>query len=229
VALHSCLAELLEAPDRPPDPAVLADMDRAVRGASETMRQLVALGRATGRHRRLPPAAVDPGELVEQFARAFRRLVPSGVEVSLEVRDAGSVRVDAALLEQALLNLGLNARDALPAGGSIDFRVLSCQRRGLDFVAFEVADDGPGVPPEARAHLFEPYFTTKEAGKGTGLGLAQVYAFAREAGGTVEVESEPGRGATFRLLLPRWSDEAVLGEPGASGAPEVPGAAPAEG
>jgi signal transduction histidine kinase len=110
----------------------------------------------------------------------------------------------------AILNLVVNARDAMPEGGAVAVRAANApglDDGGLrgDFVRLEVADEGAGMPPEVLARAFEPFFTTKGAGEGTGLGLAQVYGFARQSGGAALIESAPGRGTTVALLLPRSS------------------------
>jgi signal transduction histidine kinase len=196
--LGAGLAELAGRPAAPPDAELLSDMQRALDGASDTMRQLLALG---GQE----PAAPQPVEvaaLVERFARAVRRVVPGVVTVRLGQLASGSIRVAEPLLEQALLNLCLNARDAMPSGGVILLAVELREERGRRELAIEVADDGPGLPLEVLARLFEPGVTTKAPGKGTGLGLSRVLAFTREAGGRVEVDSKPGRGTSFKLVLP---------------------------
>src|SRR6185436_13601634 len=105
-------------------------------------------------------------------------------------------------LTQAIINLGLNARDAIPDRGLIRLASASERENGEELVVIRVTDDGVGISEATRARLFEPFFTTKAEGRGTGLGLAMVYACARAHGGRVEVASEVGRGATFELRLP---------------------------
>jgi len=200
VALEAGLDELRRQPAPADQADVLDDMGRAVVAAKETMRQLRALGGKPpdGQGR---PSPILASQVVDQFARGIRRLVPAEVQIRFEGPAAGPIQADAALLEQALLNLCLNARDALPAGGHIDLRVAEELRSGTAWVAIEVRDDGPGLPPEILGHLFEPGHTTKP-GKGSGLGLSMVHRFATSSGGKVEVDSRPGGGTTFRLLLP---------------------------
>ena len=141
-----------------------------------------------------------------------------------------TVRISPIDLELALLNLVANARDAMPEGGRIRISTAYAELAGRAdrlagaFVALSVSDTGRGMPPEVRARAFEPFFTTKEVGKGTGLGLSSVYGFARQSGGTAEIESTPGRGTTVRLLLPVLAeapDRIVnpLGHPTAPAAP----------
>jgi CheY-like chemotaxis protein len=133
--------------------------------------------------------------------------------------------VDVGELDVALLNLVLNARDAMPAGGKI---TLSAEERTLSagdlylpaggrFIVLSVADTGIGISPENIERIFEPFFTTKDRGAGTGLGLSQVYGFAKQAGGSVAVESAPGSGTTVRIVLPCASDSLTSKVPEGSG------------
>jgi signal transduction histidine kinase len=126
---------------------------------------------------------------------------------------------DANQVQTALLNLAINARDAMPGGGTL--RIASGNIRVEDaeadlpageYATLTVEDSGTGMTEDVKARLFEPFFTTKELGKGTGLGLAQVYGFVRQSGGTVRVRSAPGEGTTMTILLPR-----VMAEPAATG------------
>ncbi len=114
------------------------------------------------------------------------------------------VLIDPAQLEQVLVNLSVNARDAMPEGGTLSIAIGGAEGG----VRITVADDGAGMPAEVRDHAFEPFFTTKEAGEGTGLGLATVHGVVIDAGGTVEIDSEVGRGTTVAIFLPQ-SDEAL--------------------
>ncbi|HYE49628.1 MAG TPA: ATP-binding protein, partial [Azospirillaceae bacterium] len=128
-----------------------------------------------------------------------------------------------------LINLAVNARDAMPAGGELELSAENVtlrpgERPGLDgeFVRLSVSDTGTGMPPEVAARAFDPFFTTKEVGKGSGLGLAQVYGLARQAGGTAWIESTPGLGTAVVLLLRRSTAAPASGlPPAAAGAPEV--------
>ena len=201
VALSVGLEELREAPAGPPNPAVLSDMERALRAARDTMGQLGVLGPAPGPAH--SQAALPLAPAVEEFARGFRRLVPESVDVKVEADPASSAHVDPSLLDQALLNLCINARDAMPDGGHITLRVLTGERSGALRAFVEVRDDGPGMPDEVRARLFEPGFTTKGEGIGSGLGLSMIQRFARNVGGDIEMESVTGAGTCVRLVLPR--------------------------
>ena len=131
------------------------------------------------------------------------------MDIQVEMRfgnDLWCVEVDAGELELALLNLCLNARDAMQAGGTISISAENRQNvEGLpgDFVELLVADKGYGIPPDLLHRVFEPFFTTKDVGKGSGLGLPQVYGFAQQSGGRVRIDSTVGIGTVVTLLLPR--------------------------
>jgi len=127
--------------------------------------------------------------------------------------------VDPAELELALLNTGVNARDAMPHGGrfhvqarNVSFSSGTTPSEGLngDFVMLKLSDTGTGMASEVRARAFEPYFTTKEAGLGSGLGLSQVYGFAKQSGGTALIDSEIGKGTTITLYVPRAGAASVI-------------------
>ena len=139
----------------------------------------------------------------------MRELLDRNVHVQVQCApDLWPVEVDPGELELVILNLAVNARDAMPDGGSILIEARNAPDEpvmGLrgDFVRLAVIDDGTGIPEDVRARVFDPFFTTKEIGKGSGLGLAQVYGFARQSGGTVWIESECGRGTSVIMLLPR--------------------------
>jgi CheY-like chemotaxis protein len=134
--------------------------------------------------------------------------------------DLWPVTVDVSEFETALVNLVINARDAMQSGGTITVAARNCpdsQPRGQDqpgdFVAISVADTGVGIPPDVLAKIFDPFFTTKPVGKGTGLGLSQVHGFAHQAGGSVKVESELGKGTKVTILLPRERSDTLADGP----------------
>ena len=178
----------------------------AIRQAAERGRDLTRQLLAFSRRQHLSPVTLDVNALIQDFAPLMRQAVGEAVTLDLELGGDGeplNTHVDPTQLETALLNLAVNARDAMPEGGRLCVRT---ERRsaaeGLGFVVVEVGDTGCGMSPEVRERVFEPFFTTKEVGKGSGLGLSQVYGFVRQSDGEVEVDSEPGRGTVFRLLLP---------------------------
>jgi two-component system cell cycle sensor histidine kinase/response regulator CckA len=142
---------------------------------------------------------VDVGAAVERMAEMLSRLLGEDVRIELRVcNECTCIRIDPTQLEQIVLNLTLNARDAMPTGGRLCVEVW---REGAA-VHLSVSDNGHGFSAELKEHMFEPYFTTKQRGQGTGLGLATVYAIVQQAGGTIEVESNPGEGARFHLVFP---------------------------
>jgi two-component system, cell cycle sensor histidine kinase and response regulator CckA len=196
------------------DPARAAEVEEILQAsdrAATMTRQLLAFSRKHA----VEPVRLDVNDLAEGVARLSRRLI--GPEVALEIEPARALRpvmADATQLEQVLLNLILNARDALPDGGRIIVRTANRQipdsapesaRAGLPhgtYVLLQVSDNGIGMDQATQARIFEPFFTTKEPGRGTGLGLATVYGIVRQMGGAVTVVSERNQGATFSVYLP---------------------------
>jgi CheY-like chemotaxis protein len=137
------------------------------------------------------------------------------------------VKIDLAELELAIVNIAVNARDAMPNGGTFTLSVhpvmvdqeIGDNGRGQAFFAISLSDTGTGIPPNLLSKMFDPFFTTKEVGKGTGLGLSQVYGFAHQAGGTVTADSKVGQGTTITIYLPCCADEQITGkEASAAGA-----------
>ena len=196
------------------DPADTARVTRmasaalaAGRRGERLTRQLLAFSRR--QELRLDNLAVAP--LVEQIEPLVRRAAGEAIALKIDCPpEVGAARLDAAQFEAALLNLVVNAADATPAGGEIRIEAarltlaedeVSGAGAG-DYVRLSVSDTGSGMAPEVLDHVFEPFFTTKETGKGTGLGLAQVYGFVRQCGGAVDVRSAPGEGTTISLYLP---------------------------
>jgi PAS domain S-box-containing protein len=175
--------------------AVSAIGDLAEQG-TEVVRELLFFARRES----APPATIDLVEMVRQQESVLRHLVSEGIELTVELEDeAVPVVADPVGLRRMLLNLVINARDAVePEGGRISVRVEHTAARAV----LEVADDGPGIPPEAREHLFEPFFTLRRQGRGSGLGLAVVYSIVSAHDGEVDVLSVPGEGARFIVRLP---------------------------
>ena len=188
----------------------------AARRGETLIQQLLAFSR----RQMLRPETLNPNRLLLDFENLARRAAGEAVRLTLDLDPAvDPIRIDPALLESAVLNLIVNARDAMPEGGAMVIRSRNVHRgtddvaeHGLPpggYVAISVTDDGSGINAETLAHVFEPFFTTKEVGKGSGLGLAQVYGFARSAGGDVVIDSEVGRGTTVTLFFPRSTDAAT--------------------
>ena len=171
--------------------------------AASLTKQLLAFSR----RQVLQPRVLLLGEVVEKMTRMLERLI--GEDIALQVQSAADtppLEADAAMLEQIVLNLAVNARDAMPRGGQLLISTDHVSELGdfgeQSWVRLRVTDTGCGIPPEAKAKIFEPFFTTKEVGKGTGLGLATVFGIVKQHGGFVDVESEVDRGTTFTILFP---------------------------
>lgn len=183
-------------------------MRQAAQRGSALTRQLLAFSRRQS----LAPEPVDLAQRITQMRELLDRSLRGDVHVKQEFApDLWPVEVDPGELELVILNLAVNARDAMPEGGNILLQArnapdeLVLGRRG-DFVRLAVIDTGTGIPDEVRNRVFDPFFTTKEIGKGSGLGLAQVYGFARQSGGTVWIDSECGQGTSVVMLLPRSAE-----------------------
>ncbi|HVZ31047.1 MAG TPA: ATP-binding protein, partial [Polyangiaceae bacterium] len=176
----------------------LEDARRAVQSAHSLTSRLLALGRRAPLDKRV----VDPNELVSRSVELLRRVIGDQVQLVLALgTPIPSICVDPSLIEQALINLVINARDAMPQGGTVTLTTRALERPEGTLVELEVRDDGPGMAPEVKSRIFEPFFTTKGE-RGTGLGLPTVLGTVEQHGGSVEVESERGKGACFRLHLP---------------------------
>ena len=171
----------------------LTEIKRAADRAAELTRQLLAFGR----RQLLSPQPVDLNAVVAEVTAMLRRLLGESIELVLRTADdLGTVRADPGQLEQVIVNLAVNARDAMPAGGTLTLET----RNAGDCVELVVGDDGVGMDEDTRARIFDPFFTTRD--EGVGLGLASVYGIVHQSGGSVAVESEPGAGSTFTVSLP---------------------------
>ena len=205
-------AELLR--DRLADDAEARQLAETTRAAAERGASLTRRLLAFARRETLMPERVEPNRLVAGLLPLLTRTLGEDIEIATDLgADLWAVVADAHQLENSLINLAVNARDALPDGG----HVVSATRKRVvtpgsklaqstppgDYVELLVSDDGEGMPPEVLERAFEPFFTTKDVGKGSGLGLSMVYGFVRQSGGEVVIESSVGRGTTVRLLLPR--------------------------
>jgi PAS domain S-box-containing protein len=172
------------------------EIRQAVARASALTRQLLTFSR----RQVLQPRVVELNEIVRGAEPLLRRLIGEDVEIRTHLA-AGptAVHADPGQLEQVVINLAVNARDAMPGGGRL---TIATESNGTENVALTVSDTGEGMDSTTRRHIFEPFFTTKEHGKGTGLGLATVYGIVEQSGGTIDVTSDPGEGSTFRVVLP---------------------------
>lgn len=201
---------------RLPDSDPLADAlrsirDAGIRGASLT-RQLLTFSR----HQVVDVRVIEVNKVVAELGAMIRRLIQPGIHFTVEIASGGQGRIlaDQHQIEQVLLNLAINARDAMPEGGVL---TISCLEETLEknefsnfdniapgrYVVLVVSDTGQGMSAEVQEHIFEPFFTTKPQGKGTGLGLATAYGIVKQHSGYITVQSEPGKGTTFRLYFPR--------------------------
>ena len=198
--------------------ASLEDIEQVAVRAAALTRQLLAFSR----RQRIEPTTFSLNEMVTDLERVLQRLLGETIRlVATPGAAAPMVRADRAQVEQVLLNLVVNARDAMPQGGrlGIDTRNVTldenyaAQRAEVtpgDYVMFAVSDTGVGMTPEEQAHLFEPFYTTKEPGKGTGLGLATCYGIVKQSRGHIAAYSELGKGSTFRVYLPAVAQQPEL-------------------
>jgi PAS domain S-box-containing protein len=205
-----------------------AALSASLKGA-ELNRSLLAFAR----RQPLRVQRVEPRTILRDIVAILRRTLSERVEIRLDLAESlWPVRIDAAQLEAAILNVAVNARDAMPDGGTIAIRADNLRDRprdlapdveGREFVRIAITDTGVGMPAEVLARVFEPFFTTKPVGRGTGLGLSMVYGFARQSGGDVRVESQLGRGTVVTLYLPRIATEVAIGLRGEEGLSSLPG------
>ena len=194
-----------------PAQAKIGTIEQAAAHAADLTRQLLAFSRKQV----LEPKILDLNEVVAEVTPMLRRLIGEDVQlVHAPTRGLGRVEADPGQITQIILNLAVNARDAMPGGGTLTIEAGNVEMtepeahllgdlRAGPWVLLSVTDTGTGMDEETRSHIFEPFFTTKEAGHGTGLGLATVYGIIKQSNGTIRVDSEPGRGTRFMIYLPR--------------------------
>ena len=199
--------------ERPSGTDEILEIKKAAHRAGRLIRQLLAFSR----RQVIEPRALDLTDIVRETQAMFAPLIGETVDFETDLSDdLGTVTADPGQIEQVIMNLVVNARDAMPNGGTLRVTTANvtlaedAAERGSDtapgdYVVLSVTDSGHGMDAETTARIFEPFFTTKQRGAGTGLGLATVYGIAKQFGGDIEVESEPGVGTTFRLYFPRVS------------------------
>ncbi len=197
------------------------EIRKATERAGALTRQLLAFSR----RQVLEPRPLELNTVVSDLKRMLKRLIGEDIELVTDLSDAlGTIKADRSQIEQVIMNLVVNARDAMPEGGLMTVRtenlVLSSQQTGEDlelpageYVVFAVSDNGMGMSPETMLRIFEPFFTTKPKDRGTGLGLSTVYGIVKQSGGDIQVDSEVGVGTTFRVYLPRAKGQAGTMDP----------------
>jgi PAS domain S-box-containing protein len=202
-----------------PHPEIHADIER-IENASERAAALVRQLLAFSRKQVLQPKTLDLNSIALNLDKLLRRLMDENIEMITRVdENLGAIRADPAQIEQVIMNLVVNARDAMPKGGRLTLETCNAELdsayasdhasvRPGSYVMLAVSDTGIGMDEETVAHIFEPFYTTKESGRGTGLGLSTVYGIVKQSGGYIWVYSEPGRGSTFKVYLPRADDPA---------------------
>src|SRR5271165_6971613 len=210
----------------PSDPIArkIGQIDRSADRATTLTRQLLAFSRLQV----LQPQVINLNSVVEEMGKLLPRLIGEDIELILRPNQkVGTIRADASQMEQVIMNLAVNARDAMPNGGKLLVETSNCEldqaytsshplMKPGSYVLLDVTDTGTGMDEEIQAHIFEPFFTTKEKGKGTGLGLATVYGIVKQSGGFIWVYSELGKGTSFKIYLPRVDEPEV-----ATGTPKV--------
>ena len=221
---------------KPTDPSFqdIMQIKQNANRAASLVRQLLAFSRK----QTMRPQVIDLGEALSDLTVLLRRLIGENVTLEVpQVRDLWPVKADIGQFEQVIINLAVNARDAMPDGGKLILRTsnvgagaVDTRNKGLpvgEYVLVEVEDSGTGIPPEIIDKIFDPFFTTKEIGKGTGLGLSTVYGIVKQTGGFIYVDSVVGRGTVFRIFLPRHlptADELPAPQLPEAAAPAIAGA-----
>jgi two-component system cell cycle sensor histidine kinase/response regulator CckA len=214
-------ATLLNRPDLHSDArGNVENILKAAERATSLTRQLLAFGRK----QTMAPVVLDLNTVLSEFAKMLPRLLAEDIELVFNPQPGlGRVKADPAQIELAVMNLALNARDAMPGGGTLTIRTRNQLRAAAvaggddgvtssDYVVVSISDTGHGMDRKTQARIFEPFFSTKGATKGTGLGLASVHGIVTQSGGSITVQSEVGQGTTFEIYLPLVDDEPVMAQ-----------------
>jgi PAS domain S-box-containing protein len=228
----SAYAELMQGSLSPGHPLVrnVQEIRNASRRAADLTRQLLAFGRKQMQALQ----TLDLNQVLKEISKMLLRLIGEDIQLNIVAgRNIGWVRADPMQIEQIVMNLAANARDAMPEGGKLTIETASVgldesyvQKHSIvpidDYVMLAVTDTGQGIGPEHLSHVFEPFYTTKAEGKGTGLGLATVYGIVKQNSGFIWVYSEPGLGTTFKIYLPRVKKKAEVAKPKVKTEQETP-------
>lgn len=210
VILGYCQLTLDEMEQSHPLYGNLVEVYRAAQRASDLTRQLLAFSR----RQILQPEIISPNKIVLDMEKMLRRLIGEDISLQVELDEkVGDIRADPGQMTQVVMNLVVNARDAMPGGGTLTIRTSGAKLDNNfnvsggflppgEYACIAVSDTGTGMSKEVQAKIFEPFFTTKELGKGTGLGLSMVDGIVKQSGGALSVESTPGEGSTFRVFVP---------------------------
>jgi PAS domain S-box-containing protein len=208
--------ELLEAQTAMPEPT--REMILEIQNAGESAKKLTQRLLAFSRRQVMQPVIMDLNDTVNRTKKMLGRLIGTDIRLKSVLADnLGKIRTDPSQIELVLLNLAINARDAMPKGGQIVLKTANVEideasARQYPFTApghyvlLTVSDTGSGMSQETQSHIFEPFFSTKPPGRGTGLGLSTVFGIVRQSGGSIAVYSEPGAGATFKIYFPRCDE-----------------------
>jgi signal transduction histidine kinase/CheY-like chemotaxis protein len=225
-------AEVAQEKLLPGDP--LAGEIEGIRDAAERASGLTRQLLAFSRRQMLRTRVLNLNDVLKNVSTMLGRLIGENIELVFSPgEDLGSVNADPAQIEQVMMNLAVNARDAMPRGGKLEITTSNveldddyCRQHPAlapgSYVMTSVVDTGAGMNQATAARIFEPFFTTKGLGKGTGLGLSIIYGIVRQSKGDIQVESEPGRGTTFRIYLPRVAEQPRAPAPQESALPSTP-------
>jgi len=205
----------------------VTEIQKAAQRAAALTRQLLAYSRKQV----LQAKVIDLNQVVSEVHKMLRRMIGEDIElITMLDPDLGKVKADPSQIEQVIINVAINARDAMPQGGRLALRTSNVELDDTtsdlqpgSYILLSVSDTGAGMSSDIKTHMFEPFFTTKDLGKGTGLGLSTVYGIVKQSGGDIEVDSEPGRGTTFKIYFPSVSEAAMPAKLPDSASPKICG------